>query len=276
MFRNFLYFLFAFLVAPVFFGSLATKADAATLLFSDDFESGNLKKWSRQGCHSHSLNVVSSGQNGAPRARSGNKLFRAEVKKGDKRLPKCTEGGGNRAEILKGKVFSIGQDTWIGYSMYVPRPADARWLTQIHGGPEPVFRLEANPSEGKGKWKWGTMNHARAGYKGGPQVLIPEKANQWVDWVIRFRPSKGGDGRIQLWMNGKLLIDDKGLNIIEKVPYFKIGTYVSRNNLVFFDNVKIAKGPNGYDLVAPSPSGSLKPPRAVQNVRLTNKTVSGN
>lgn len=51
--------------------------------------------------------------------------------------------------------------------------------------------------------------------------------NQWVDWVVYYNPRTDGNGRVQIWMNGKSVLNYYGpCNYVgSQPPYWKIGIY---------------------------------------------------
>lgn len=60
-------------------------------------------------------------------------------------------------------------------------------------------------------------------YYWGDSILF----NQWVDWVVYYNPRTDGNGRIQIWMNGKSVLNYYGpCNYVgSQLPYWKIGIY---------------------------------------------------
>ena len=58
----------------------------------------------------------------------------------------------------------------------------------------------------------------------------PVQRGAWVSWVIHARWSPNTDGLLQIWKDGKLVMDAKGTNVystigVEYTPYLKTGIY---------------------------------------------------
>jgi hypothetical protein len=86
--------------------------------------------------------------------------------------------------------------------------------------------------------------------------------------VVRHKRSQGSDGFLQIWLNGKLAMDYQGVTGQSSEPngFWKHGIYIGQNIdssdfgkevVVYFDDVKIATGPNQYDAVAPDGTGGV-------------------
>jgi len=103
----------------------------------------------------------------------------------------------------------------------------------------------------------------------------------WVSWVIHAKWSPGADGLLQIWKDGKPVMDSKGPNVYstigeEYTPYLKTGIYrpewhfdkdgkreafdkanpVATNKVVYVTDVKIGDERAGYADVAPAQCGS--------------------
>jgi hypothetical protein len=170
-----------------------------------------------------------------------------------------------------------GKDTWYGFSIYLPAPYErdslGETLAQWHQSNDPGEK-NLNPPMAlqvkDGKWvlaaRWSSSqpttksSQRSAGY----QLGLPE-TNNWTDWVFRIRWSYGSDGELQVWKNGKEVVNRKGpIGYNDKVmPYFKMGIYKSawRNKVgsvkertVYHDEVRIAGHGAKYSDVAPGRS----------------------
>lgn len=111
------------------------------------------------------------------------------------------------------------------------------------------------------------------------QPFSPNNIGVWIDFVFRFHLSKKGEGYYQLWRNGVLVAEEYDMynvnwidscgNLIPddqlKHNGVKIGVYAGGDQFreMFFDEVRLAVGPNGYDVVAPGgrAGGAPKFPR---------------
>ena len=96
----------------------------------------------------------------------------------------------------------------------------------------------------------------------------PFAVGEWQDYVVNFRLSTRGDGFYQIWKNGKQIYSKYGLTNVNSfdscgnpIPDGKwkhngahIGIYAPGNaayRRIFYDEVRVARGADGYDLVAP-------------------------
>jgi Polysaccharide lyase len=150
--------------------------------------------------------------------------------------------GSRRSEISFGKNIEPGKVYWIAFSVYVhdwgrldPRDA-ALFGTQLHSGRDgiglgPAFSLYT--SRGGRKFyvqaSWNTeemperRNTGRARYG---EHDIP--FGRWTDFVLRFRQRAPGAGLLQVWMDGRQIVDhrgDLGYNTPGYNDYVKFGYY---------------------------------------------------
>ena len=96
------------------------------------------------------------------------------------------------------------------------------------------------------------------------------ETGKWVDWVFHMKWSYESDGVLEVWKDGELVVTKQGPNCYnDKLgPYFKMGLYKGWQNwqesdwrhdvvderMLFHDELRIAHGENGYDLVSPDGS----------------------
>ncbi len=99
----------------------------------------------------------------------------------------------------------------------------------------------------------------------------------WTAWVIHTKWSPGDDGLIQIWKDGKLVVERKGINVYSTIgedytPYLKTGIYhpewhldkdakrtafekempVATNKIIYVTDVKIGSERARYEDVAPA------------------------
>lgn len=281
MLRSSLSFLFAFLVVPVFFASLPTKADAASLLYSNDFEKGLGNVSFQWKCRSDQFKVVSSP------ARTGKHSIRIN-QPGNK---VCHDGNNSSSRVKHRSFVVLGsrnlrfkqeQTYWVGFSVYLP----SNFPTKNKG--VSLWSVTNGKPQGEAKimlrsnWEFYAQSNPANGSRKSTQIAkVPPKKGAWTDIVLEIRRSLKGKGVYRAWVNGKKVGEFKGNlgggyeQLGKKGPYPRVGMYWGEktrrhNYTLYIDSVKIAEGANGYDLVATSRSGSVKPPRPVQNVRLSN------
>jgi hypothetical protein len=184
----------------------------------------------------------------------------------------------------------LGEEYWYGFSIYLPKDyvADPVWevVAQWHDTPDageewrnailafytdngrwsianiwddnPITQKDSN-----GKFLYGGKHRYELG---------PYEVDQWTDWVVRVKWSYRSDGILQIWKNGKLVVDQQNKpNCFNdsKMPYPKIGIYKGwkdptqvgniTKRVLFHDEFRIA-GPRGsYESVAPG-GGALNTP----------------
>jgi hypothetical protein len=76
----------------------------------------------------------------------------------------------------------------------------------------------------------------------------PLITGEWIDWRIRARWSYDEDGLLQIWQNGRLIVDHHGPNAYNDIRgvYLKIGSYhPAEPRTVFFDDVYIGDAEPG-------------------------------
>lgn len=205
-------------------------------------------------------------------------------------LNRATSPTSYRTEVsLNGRVkFVQGEDNWYGFSVYLPSNyvADPVWeiVAQWHNIPDENLgesNTNLNPPLGlhteKGKWTLLSIWDSRpvtnkANYEGKQNYdLGAYETNKWTDWVFHIKWVPDSTGILQVWKDGKLVIDKRGpigFNDAE-VPYFKFGLYkgwrdrqnpagVVSERVLYHDEIRVAGAGGRYEDVAPG--GALKVP----------------
>jgi len=115
------------------------------------------------------------------------------------------------------------------------------------------------------------------------RLAEPVQRGAWVAWVIHAKWSPGADGVLQIWRDGKLVLDRKGPNVystigVDYTPYLKTGIYhpewhldkagkreafdkenpVATNKVIYVTDIKIGDERASYDIVCPRMTRSLK------------------
>ncbi|UCD52250.1 MAG: polysaccharide lyase [Phycisphaerales bacterium] len=198
------------------------------LLFESDFEGEDLKGWKISG----NAPTVARGL-----ARAGKQAMKTSLDRHKDKVAYRTEVSGPRAEI--------GKEYWYGFSILLPedyRP-DRIWeiVAQWHGVPDfdagenwrnPVMALSTT----NGRWSWvsrwdakrNTFASGKRQYGGTRDYdLGPYRTGVWTDWVIHIKWSYGSDGFLEVWRDGRAVIDAGGPNAFndEHGPFFKMGLY---------------------------------------------------
>ncbi len=230
------------------------------LLKELDFESGDLPQAGLQKAREDSIRIVTSP------VRAGRFAAQTLLRATDPEV-----SGGQRAEFSDGKrsgLIEMGRDYWYGLSIFVPEDfrsvpdADAvlfQWHTQ-QGGPSPVLAIRVKDDI------WRITSDATP-EKRRTLARLPLAKGRWVDWVVHVKWSEKAEGFWTIWKDGVQVVDER--QIVTQYPealgpYAKFGQYhsVSKEvpqNVVFFDEYRIA-GPGGsYEQVAPGGKSPAKP-----------------
>jgi hypothetical protein len=244
---------------------VSLKTQRKGLIFSSDFETGDLDGWKVSGNAPTVTREV---------ARAGKYAMKTSLDRYKDRDSYRTEVSGPGAEINK--------EYWYGFSIFLPDDyvPDHIWeiVAQWHAVPD--FKLGEqwrNPvlalSTTAGRWgivtRWdakrNTFESGRRQYGGQRDYdLGPYRRNVWTDWVVHVKWSYGPDGLLQVWKNGEKVIDQTGPNAFNdaKGPFFKMGLYkgwqkpetpsdaVSKRAL-YHDEFRMAGPDASYEDVAP-------------------------
>ncbi|WP_415921326.1 heparin lyase I family protein [Tateyamaria sp. SN6-1] len=148
----------------------------------------------------------------------GIRAERFELRAGD-----CNRKNGDckndreRVEFLeKGKQQRIGQDVWVGWSVYVPDdfPRQGKRMNvklgQFHqrGGNGPRLLIELNDDALVAKLqspfvKDSDPMHPRGDFKSARLASRSAVMGQWVRIVVNAKWSKGDDGYVNVWVDDK-------------------------------------------------------------------------
>ncbi|RAU82007.1 polysaccharide lyase [Pontibacter arcticus] len=198
------------------------------------------------------------------KARKGSRSAKFELRKSD--------SGVIRSESI-GRQSETNRNRWYGLSMYLP---SANWSTsndweiitqfwsqQDPGEPSHNPPIELFVSRGRLKLgvKWASARiHTDSNRDGEKKYdLGPVPKDKWVDFVYHINYSYKSDGVLEVWMDGKKVVDHRGPNSYNdaKVPYFKYGVY-KRNwdsktskRLLYIDEVRVGNENATYNDVAP-------------------------
>ncbi len=225
-----------------------------------DFESGGLSGLTLQKAGEDSIRIVT-----AP-VRAGAHAAMTLLRAADAEV-----NGGQRAEFSDGKrssLIEMGKDYWYGLSILVPedfRPVAEsnavlfQWHTQ-QSGRSPVLAIRVKDDI------WRITSDATP-EKRRTLARLPLEKGRWVDWVIHVKWSEKAEGFWTIWKDGVQVVEERGIvtQYPEALgPYAKFGQYhsVSKEvpqNVVFFDEYRVA-GPGGrYELVAPGGASPAPP-----------------
>jgi len=198
--------------------------------------------------------------------------------------------------------FEKGKDYWLGVSVYFP----ADWSMDYDGinrngdpitGSNGMVLQFHDRSYRDDSWRSGlpfVIRHSKEGFiigvrdsgcRGRPECLnnpditntinrfserAPLLRGQWNDFVIHVKWSPESDGILNVWINGKEVLNSKGPNYHSEVPadaypYFKMGQYYGSTSwgdkggikwnvierTVYHDELRIGDAASSYEEVAP-------------------------
>ncbi len=235
------------------------------LLFIGDFEKGDLSGWHVSGNAPKITTEI---------VRAGKYAMKSVLDRKRSKISYRTEVSGPGSEV--------GKEYWYGFSIYLPdayKP-DNIWeiVAQWHGVPDfklgetwrnPVMALNTSG----GVWsvsniwdaKPNTFASGKKVYGGGHKYdLGPYRTGVWTDWVFHVKWSYEKDGLLEVWKNGKRLVEQRGPNCFNdaKGPYFKMGIYKGWRNpkrpsgavnrrVLYHDEFRMGGADADYEDVAP-------------------------
>jgi hypothetical protein len=191
----------------------------------------------------------------------------------------------NTGEVFR---FNIGEEYWIGLSIYIPGDfvIDTSWdvLFQIQATPDPgedyrspVFVIETLADDWRIFSRWDSRQNSGSGNQFEGVEIIYEGAlgsdiGKWTDWVIHVKWSYQDDGLLEVWRDGTRIVNREGPNCCndEGGPFTQMGVYKSlwRDpsspsntdwRLFYHDELRIAGADATYEDVAPPPDGNGTP-----------------
>jgi uncharacterized membrane protein YgcG len=254
----------------VLLGSSFMSPSGYALDYNVDFESNN------------AFNTISCSGNcptiSSQYAREGRSSLKSSLNRRTSKVSFRTEMK-IRGGMTGRQKMTWNRDYWIGFSVLLPRgwthSGDGELLAQIHGSPNNGKGTSDVPFEiraGRGDWQVWTRG------SGGKLYTLNsayEDVGRWVDWVIHYRPSYNGNGVIQVWKDGALVINEGRRSNTRQSnigPYWKMGVYAGlwkdrnccRNSpeakVVYHDALRIASGSNArYADVAPRGGAVFEP-----------------
>jgi hypothetical protein len=150
--------------------------------------------------------------------------------------------GSKRSEISFGKNIEPNKVYWVALRTYVPDWGTLAsndvsiFGTQLHSGDNsrglsPTFSLVAN-SDGRSFQVYTLYSTSSSPSQGNTTTIkyakTPIPFGKWTDFVIKFKENTSGAGFLQVWMDGKQIVDHKG-NLGFNTPgyndYMKFGYY---------------------------------------------------
>lgn len=251
------------------------------VIFQDDFQSGKLDKWNYSENANYRIPEVTPERiriMDAPGLGNGRKAVRFAVQRGPNSF---------RSELSLPHEAGFNE-RWYGERILIPR----EWVLDPGRANDIVMQWHAIP----GNWRATFPNLAiSVGHTnwfirqsfGSAQdkptrttlkVDAPVEPGKWVSWVIHAKWSPGLEGLLQIWKDGKLVMDRQGPNVygtigIEYTPYLKTGIYhpewhlekegskdafekekpVATNKVIYATEIKVGNERAIFDDVSPKP-----------------------
>jgi hypothetical protein len=200
--------------------------------------------------------------------REGTTAGRFEINKSDRKI-----WGGHRTEMSQAQS-TVRAEGWYGFSQYFPdhykSDATSEVIGQWHDQADEGEHVDRSPSntlltgEGRIKWmaRWDADKIMDSGYSDGLEYIDigPIPKNEWIDWVVHIKYSHINTGILEVWMNGKKVIDRQNMPnsyYDDTYPYFKFGVYkwnwgyTSSQKVIYYDEVRVGNENSSYDEVKP-------------------------
>jgi len=251
------------------------------LIFQDNFSTGQFRRWNFSEDDRYRLERETPERIAivdAPGLAAGTKAARFFVPQAPNSF---------RAEISLPHEPGF-QERWYGERVLVPN----EWVFDPARGHDLVMQWHAIPGNGKAtnpnleisvantRWHirqtYGDPHTKKTGWQ--TDLDDPVVMGKWVSWVVHAKWSPRDDGIVQIWKDGKLVVDRKGQNVystigVEYTPYLKTGIYhpawhldkdgareafdqerpVATNKVIYVTDVKIGSERAQYADVAPTP-----------------------
>jgi hypothetical protein len=204
-----------------------------TVIFQDDFHSGKFGQWTFSEDDRYRIvraSPVRIQTVDAPDLEPGRKAVRFAV-------PRAPNSFRAEISLPSEKGFN---ERWYAESILVP----AEWVFDSGEGHDIVMQWHAVPGNGSPtnpnlaisvrnkSWSIRQSFGEAKGRHSGATTKLDDlvKPGVWVAWVIRAKWSPGADGLLQIWKDGKLVLECQGANVysdigVEYTPYLKTGIY---------------------------------------------------
>jgi hypothetical protein len=150
--------------------------------------------------------------------------------------------GAKRAEISFAKNIEKDKVYWVAFRVYVPDWGTLAsndvsiFGTQLHSGDNrrglsPAFSLVAN-GNGRSFQVYALYSTAASPAQRNTTTIkyaaMPMPFGRWTDFVFKFRENTSGAGFLQVWMDGRQIVDHRGslgFNTPGHSDYMKFGYY---------------------------------------------------
>ena len=280
--------------------SLSSAALPADLIWTGDFETGDFSQYVNHlyGENEYSTRAIVSSPTRAGQYATELTVLGLERPSGRERAEIMTNMPNNRGVM---KFQWDGPEYWVGFSMYFKEWDAAGWtFFQIHApdgnyltesctmGGNAIGVYPGGASENNGVATDLNVRVIEEGGVGGSSAgsntvqvhSAPLNLGVWHDYVMRFKLSNQGNGFFEVWKDGQKVYSKFNLTNVDYINGcgneitdtshhgVHIGTYGDAEptfRQVYFDEVRIAEGTDGFDLVDPGSSGTGEPAASAPN-----------
>jgi acetyl esterase/lipase len=180
-----------------------------------------------------------------------------------------------KATLLTGKEPTCREERWWGFSMYCPsegmqKDSKPEILVQWHSTPDkgeawtnPPLALRNLDDQLTVTWIHDTRKITPDGWRDWDWKRAPIGAapkDRWVDWVWHIKWDPWGKGLLEVWMDGKKVVDEKEIAIgmnDDVGNYMGVGLYKYEGTsdharrVVYFDEIRGGNAQATYADVAP-------------------------
>jgi hypothetical protein len=229
----------------------------------------DLSGWGQELCCKHSAQSANSP------TRAGGQAVKITLKKSDPYFKNSRP----RAE-LKLRPVPANSERWYGLSVFIPKeytlePKSFEIITQFISPPDkdlgekwhrPSLTLSMRKKGFTLTNYWDSRQITKGKQFEGRQQwnLGDVEKGKWIDFVYHAKWSYKSDGLLEVWKDGKLIVQRKGANTFndKRGPYFKMGIYkpdwksrpersITTQRIIYFDEVRVGDASASYKDVAP-------------------------
>jgi len=173
--------------------------------------------------------------------RKGKQSIRFEVRPGQCGGGDCGTNESERCELIVDAGSLHGNEYWYAWSVYFKNFKPISPVSPTVGQFKPMSGLDTAIEfitfyvSQNGLEAFFTIDRVTTSY---PVVSFGKLSNKWHDIVVNSKFSTRADGFVKIWANGKLVVNRKGRNVVDKDDrYFRFGFY--RSNLYRTSNRNI-------------------------------------
>ena len=202
------------------------------VIFKDDFTSGSFDRWNLS--ENDQYNIATA----APERIA---IVDAPLLAGRKAVRMVVQRAPNSFRSEISLPYEKGfQERWYGERILIPE----EWVLDPGKANDIVMQWHAIPGNGKATYPNLAISIGNDGWfvrqsfgdaktkptRTSKKLEQPLKRGVWTSWVIHAKWSPRDDGLIQIWMDGKVVFERKGINVYDNIgvdytPYLKTGIY---------------------------------------------------